>query len=104
MRWDAKLLVQLVKAVYFKHLGDPDDTTYGETQSSFATLLMEEPWKSIPALAGGNWRPLYVKMLEIRKEYEAALTNERKHTGGGQPPRPPWWSECEKELDTINSV
>ena len=104
MKWTGQLLVQLVQAVYHLHIGDPDQKKYGERLIGYADLLREDPWKSQPALAGGSWRPLYTKMLKVLKEYEAAITAEKKHTGGGQPNRPPWWADCEKELDTINSV
>lgn len=102
MKWTGDRLTALVKALRHHHVWDPDMKKHGDMQKIYATILEEEPWRSIPGLAG--WRPLYAKGLEVVKEYAVAIEREKMHTGGGQPPRPDWWKNCEKELDTLANV
>ena len=106
MEWRNKdhLLVALVKAVYHHRLLDPSNIEYGDRKKCFGVLLEEEPWSSHAALKDGNYSPLYLKMLDVANDFEAKIEAERTETGGGQPKRPHWWQECEKELHAINDV
>jgi len=99
MKWTGERLAALVKALRHHHVWDPDMHKHGDMQKVYATILEEEPWRSISGLAG--WRPLYNKGLEVVKEYAVAIEREKMHTGGGRPSRPDWWKNCEKELDVL---
>jgi hypothetical protein len=101
IQWNPTRLVALVHALRVHQVWNPDAKKHGDMQKIYTAILKEEPWLSMGVT---NWRPLYNKGLEIAKDYSTAIENEKYHTGGGQPKRPEWWKECEKDLAILAEV
>lgn len=108
MKYTDDLLVALIKAMFLHHVGDPTPAPKREKmnlEQRWERIANEAPFSAfLQSGALSSWRALYGKGRTLLNDYGAAMRAEKYHTGGGSPKRPAWWSQCEKELDTLHTV